>query len=268
MRRFAEMVAAEISTQTELEVQVTTKGMPDGSERYGITIREVGSAIAPTIYVDSVAGLPVEEAAREILKIYDENKVDGNVEMDWYLNFEKVKDQLIVRMMPKTYKADVFRSAKAYGFEDLILVPVVKTDVLGIHGTIRVKAEHIERWGVTKRQVIDTAIRNTKKEDVFIESMASFMASISSFDMELPEGPMIISNQEKCYGASAILGKISELKKKNPEGFFVIPSSIHELLIMPKGMGQDQESLDAMVKEVNQTTVAPEEVLSDHAYAF
>ena len=63
--------------------------------------------------------------------------------------------------------------------------------------------------------------------------------------------------------------ELREFKKKFTEGFFVIPSSIHEVLVMPKGFGgNDLESLTAMVREVNATAVVPEEQLADVAFEF
>ena len=50
--------------------------------------------------------------------------------------------------------------------------------------------------------------------------------------------------------------------------FFILPSSIHELLVVPKQDGMDYSSLEAMVQEVNATQVAPEEKLSDHVYEY
>ena len=50
--------------------------------------------------------------------------------------------------------------------------------------------------------------------------------------------------------------------------FFILPSSIHELLVVPKQDGMELSDLEAMVQEVNATQVAPEEKLSDHVYEY
>ena len=270
MKEYALAIAREINVNTELKAEIYAKEMPDGSKQYGVTIKAEGSHVAPTIYVDSFykREMPVDIAARELLKVYDANKVD-DVNMDWYLDFEKVKEKLFVKMLPATYECDVFRSAKAYGFEDLILVPNVKVEVEGMDGAIRVTKSHMEKWGVTKREVMDAAIRNTKKEEAYIESLAGFMSSITPFEFDIPKGPIIVSNNEKTNGASAIPGLLNGLKKTNKNGFYVIPSSIHELLVIPAegACGHTKESLDHMVREVNMT-LNPTEVLASHAYQF
>ena len=58
------------------------------------------------------------------------------------------------------------------------------------------------------------------------------------------------------------------VREKVGGDFFILPSSIHELLVVPKQDGMELSDLEAMVKEVNATQVAPEEKLSDHVYEY
>ena len=80
---------------------------------------------------------------------------------------------------------------------------------------------------------------------------------------------MIITNKNHIKEASAILDK------KTVNSFFesigvkkivVLPSSIHETIIIPAFDGIDIEQFNAMVCEVNKLEVAPGEQLSDRAY--
>lgn len=48
----------------------------------------------------------------------------------------------------------------------------------------------------------------------------------------------------------------------------MLPSSVHEVLVVPKMDGTTLDAMDKMVREVNATTVAEEEQLADHAYEF
>jgi len=50
--------------------------------------------------------------------------------------------------------------------------------------------------------------------------------------------------------------------------FYLLPSSIHELILVPVGEDRDREHLEEMVKEINQTQVAMEEILSDTVYNY
>ena len=81
----------------------------------------------------------------------------------------------------------------------------------------------------------------------------------------------ILSNEDKLNGAAMLLNDkvmddISE--KLGGQDFYILPSSVHEVLIVPKTEEADLKTLENMVQEVNATQVAPEERLSDHVYAY
>lgn len=275
MRNYAENVAMVIRETTDLEANVATKVLADGSEIYGVAVKEKDANIAPTIYVKEMSehGLTPDEASKEVLKLYEEHKAP-NVDVSWFTDFENVKEKLFVKLMPGTFPAEVSRSAGEYGFDDLIIVPYVDVDLggEGIRGAIKITANHMEKWGVTKRSLMDAAIANTKKQNAVIESLGGFVSQMWDLGCDLPDdlnGPLIVSNKEKVYGASAILGGMKQLKERFAEGFYVIPSSVHEVLVMPKSFPNGgEDALNQMVREVNATGVLPEEVLSNHVYSF
>ena len=75
--------------------------------------------------------------------------------------------------------------------------------------------------------------------------------------------------EAKVNGAAAILNDDvrQEIAEKVGD-FYMLPSSIHETLIIPKDAGMEFKELEQMVQEVNQTQVAPGERLSDHVYEY
>ena len=50
--------------------------------------------------------------------------------------------------------------------------------------------------------------------------------------------------------------------------YFILPSSIHEVLLLRDDGNMDYRALEAMVREINVTQVAPEERLSDQVYHY
>ena len=81
---------------------------------------------------------------------------------------------------------------------------------------------------------------------------------------EAPAKLYVLSNETLQFGAAALFypGVIEKIGKNIPEGFYILPSSIHEVLILPKNQGE-KAMLETMVQEINATQVAPDEVLSD-----
>ena len=83
------------------------------------------------------------------------------------------------------------------------------------------------------------------------------------------ESMFVLSNVKTTYGASAILDK--EVMKKITDIFsevYIIPSSLHELIVLPCAPNMDADMLTSMIQEVNSTSVAAEDLLSDHPYKF
>ena len=80
----------------------------------------------------------------------------------------------------------------------------------------------------------------------------------------------VLSNKLKNYGAACIaypyiLDMLAGVLKEN---FYVLPSSVHEVIIVPESSQIRQSELERMVREINETQVPEEEILSNHAYFY
>ena len=80
----------------------------------------------------------------------------------------------------------------------------------------------------------------------------------------------VLSNQERIYGATCVLypGLLEEFSKELGCSLWILPSSVHEVILIPDQGGEDVEKLKKMVSEINRTQVEEEEVLSDSVYYF
>ena len=82
--------------------------------------------------------------------------------------------------------------------------------------------------------------------------------------------PYILTNPSKHFGAATLLypGVLQQLSDNAQSNLFILPSSIHELLLMRDNGEVNAAELQAMVMEVNQETVDPEDLLSDEVYYY
>lgn len=80
----------------------------------------------------------------------------------------------------------------------------------------------------------------------------------------------VLSNAERLNGAAAILDAktMEDISEKLGGDFVVLPSSIHETIVLPMNEDMDRQALETMVQDVNAGQVAPEERLSDHVYMY
>ena len=144
-------------------------------------------------------------------------------------------------------------------------------------GSIPVTISMMNEWGVSVEQIQADAMVADRKRGATLMDMNEIIKSMifgeepenllnEKMDIEAMENPMFcLTNKAKMNGASLLLQE--DIRKQIGEclgsDYFVIPSSIHEVLILPdNGIFQVPE-LNAMVKEVNETQVEREEQLSD-----
>ena len=83
-------------------------------------------------------------------------------------------------------------------------------------------------------------------------------------------GMYVLTNCRKFFGASEILDKntLHSIADKIGDGFILLPSSVHEVIILPPQNEKEYGKLAEMVQEVNMTQVSVEEQLSDHVYVY
>lgn len=226
----------------------------------GIVIRSAESNIAPTIYINE--DFSVEHNVKSILQAYEES---GRPKFDvgFMREYEKVKEHLALMITSKPQKD--LATEKAPGFEDLYMHAYIIVNLGEVgEGNIKVTNEMLKIWGITSEQLFKDALEvakiNAPSERKSMFETLNGMGVPADTMMDVPFSMDVLSNSYKLYGASAIL------YTKVKEGTYMIPSSIHEVILLD-GFKEDM-MLNQMISEVNATEVAPEEYLSNHAYRF
>ena len=133
---------------------------------------------------------------------------------------------------------------------------------------------------LTKEEALKIAKTNTARSAKF-ESMDTVMKNMmvdDGMDRELAEmmfpkqsTPLsVLSNESGIEGAAVIACPevLKAVQKEIGEDFYILPSSIHEVLVLPKTYTDDVEDLKQMVSSINEAEVAPEDRLSDNVYEF
>ena len=89
-------------------------------------------------------------------------------------------------------------------------------------------------------------------------------------DMQQEVPMYVLSNKSRINGASCILYKdiLKDFAMVVDKDLYVLPSSIHEVILLPSDGTQESEQLKEMVREINQSQVEKEEVLSDSVYYY
>ena len=126
--------------------------------------------------------------------------------------------------------------------------------------TVRITNDLMNHYGISEPQLYETAMENSQRlQKVTCRPMGEVIGDLLGTENEpaFDEGPArlyVLSNESIRFGAAALFypGVIEKIGKSIPEGFYVLPSSIHEVLILPKNQGE-KAMLETMVREINET---------------
>ena len=80
----------------------------------------------------------------------------------------------------------------------------------------------------------------------------------------------VLSNSLGQYGAGTLLNIpfMDSFLNRMEEDFYILPSSVHELILVPVSAAVSEDRLSQMVHEVNEKEVPEEDFLSDSVYRY
>lgn len=250
----------------------------------GLTILLPGEQAAPTIYLEALAeqverGMPLDTAMKQIAQIQLENYSRVPLNISMLENYEAVRPMLAVQMCDPETNQEYLKGKPYTSCGELAAYYRIQVaaDEEGT-ASVAVTESMMQMWGITKEQLHKDAMQAAHaRSPVCLYDMEEIMEesifSVKPENLFNREEPLdigfvpiyILTNQDKLNGASVsaqegVLEKVAELLGTN---YYVLPSSIHELLILPDNGSMQLSELEAMVREVNATQVAPEDRLSD-----
>ena len=265
----------------EVEIEVKEIVKNNNVVLHGVVIKKHEENVAPTIYIENyVKDMShsdlmnnVNSIAKEIVRTYNEQKTPtefGDIG-EFLKDFSNVKPLLRIRLVNKENNSKTFETVPYMPFLDMAIIAVIEWNgnADGI-ATVKVTSSLLELWGYTAlSDILPIAKENTFKAPYKLQNLAEMLG----LPQEMCTGMYmmyVLSNTNNLHGATEICNydAIKEIAEKLNSDLFVIPSSIHEVLLVPKTDDINTQHLTDMVQAVNSTDVSPDEVLSDHVYIF
>lgn len=261
------------------EIKVIRVTKNNDVELTGIAITRQEDSIFPTIYLEGLyeefkEGARLSALVEKIINCHEEQSMALELDMEFFRDFNRVKDRIFYKLVSFEKNKKFLRDAPHLRWNDLAVVfyYAMEKEVME-GGYIAINRQHMLMWKQNAESLYRLAGRNTKRE------MPELLVSMRELVMELTgvwirdedTVPMyVLTNQEKRFGAAAMLysARIGELAGQLESDLLILPSSIHEVLLVPDHCGQDYTFYRQMVDEVNRTHVEPEEVLSYGLYRY
>ena len=201
------------------------------------------------------------------------------------LDFENVKENISLRLMNTENSQEKLQNRPNETIEDMSasLVIVVGETKEGL-ATAPITNEIMAELGTDKETLMEVARSNIAERDYSFKSMRDVLIGTMfpdgvpendpMIDMMLPpeDGPQmyVLSNEHNLHGAAEIMNQkaMDEIADKLGGDFVVLPSSVHEVIVLPYDDSMDSATLDNMIQEINGGVVSPEDKLSDHAFMY
>ena len=272
--------------QYQLEGSVLLKN--NDTKRYAILLKKIEGTVSPTIYLDNFysefehgrATIP-ETASHIYEQMHDfEDKIEAYQEFSAELS--DCSNKITYRLGSKERNKQFLESVPHLPFLNMAVVFYIIHHVSkeGME-SICVTNELAGKWGLSAKSLYIIAEKNTPILlppiiDTMEHTLELLMGEINcaiepAKDSNKPIPMHIMTNKYQINGASVLLyhGLLDGLAEKLGTDLYVIPSSIHELIIMPAEDGSlSLSKLSDMVKEINENHVKEEEILSDCAYYY
>lgn len=259
---------------SELRPEIVTAAK-NGGEKSGISVLvHEGFSM---IYYPAEEDIDQQDIVKKILDQLEAAKEDsslGNIKMPTTLS--EVENILSIGVMNEKYE-EMLKSHHVIlkRVEDLILYPVV---VLDQNMIFKVTENLLNLWNVTVDQVFDAALASKELNNVKLLSFLDCFSSepvdyfVGQLDIPVDITFLVLSSQGNCTTAGSIFSQEiqNKLVSTFPDGFYILPSSIYEVLIVPSRMAgaKDAEEFKSIVMDVNSTQVSSEDYLSDSVYTI
>ena len=258
-----------------------------------------------TYYDQLRHGRPMEEIIWEIFSLFRQAPQLGQINIDQFTDFAAVRDNIAIKLINYEANRDLLAEVPHRRFLDLAEVYyfVIRNDVLG-NATILIRNEHAHLWQTNEAALHRIGRKNTLSlgweirpmnaiiRDYLREELDEYLKDRSGTAGTPPEpdrvqqlaeeilcdiyrtdddGPLyVLSNNQRFFGASCILyaDRLRDFSALKESDIYILPSSIHEVILIPCSISPEYEALCRMVKEINESEVDPCDRLSDRVYRF
>jgi len=279
----AELMEEHYLGEVTAEICSTTKN--NGVRQTGLLLKRRDERIAPNFYLGAqyreweAGRSSPDEIVFGICRVYEEElkknrKLAEAVDFSW----ESAKEKVFVRLVGRQKNETLLEELPHEEFLDMAVVYHYVIELAkNEKGALVITKEHLQLFDITEEELRETALKNTMEQMCpVITGMNEMMQRLANrIGVSVPfmqtEGMMyIMGNKEERYGATSLLFS-KELERFSNEigsGFYILPSSIHEIILVPEDYAESPEAFSDMVHEVNATQLDPTEVLTDSVYYY
>lgn len=246
--------------------------------------------IRPNIYIlpyyqAYLAGTDLDEIVNRIICFAKDDKVNLYNES---LDYNQCKDRIIIKLVNYEKNKKLLMDLPHIKFLDMaIIFHCLANENDKSISTIRIDEKMLSDWGINIQELYIRALNNSQRLlPAKLSQLYDVIRKIFENDLDINDKEFInifcsktnkmyvLTNDKGINGAACLLYKdiLMEFAEKTDSDLYILPSSIHEMIILPVEEGLNtrvnKKMLEELVTTVNNEQVAPEEVLSDNVYYY
>lgn len=291
---FAQEIADKLQKHYEgATVTLREVAKNNGSKLTGVEIREKGESVAPVIYLNEFyesyqqGGENVDSIYDTMRPAYERNRQQPfKCPTEWLLDWEQEHDKIFFMLVNAERNAELLESVPHIKFLDLAYIfKIVVEETENGTAVSTVNDKLAQSWGKDVNEIAYAAEQNQRKllGHVRVDKLSGALAEIAKSAGREEEAELftyaadsiasdilVVTNSSMRYGAYAAFNKslLDTCFLGKETDIAILPSSIHECLLMPIACDEDIELLKGMPQAVNEETLEEWEVLSDNVYIY
>jgi hypothetical protein len=282
---FLTTLKSGLSDRIEGNVTLEIRSFPRNNDTSydGLVILQPDRNVSPTIYLPPyyhryLEGVSLAEIYEDIISTYERHLPTEDFDTSLFTDFAKASPHIVMRLVSRARNASLLKTVPFFRFQDLAVLFYCMVYANGeTQANILIHRDHLSLWDIDADELYRLAVENTARllPPQIIPMSRVLQENASCGGEELTEQglPMfILTNEYRTHGATTLLydGLLSQLAEKFESDLIVLPSSVHETILLPISDPDEADfaHYNRLVQEVNETQLADDEVLSDHAYLF
>src|SRR5574344_1395765 len=290
--KFIKDLKDELSERGIENVNISSQEVQKVNESYdAMTITPEGSNIGVNLnlenfYQSNTDGMEYSDIITEAADVVEKGFGQvPTIDVASLTDYEQMKEKLVMQVVASETNADVLTTAPHVDMEDMAVVYRLILDEGPTsddgRATVLVTDNLLDQFGITAEQRHADAMKNAPElkpaviqgmTEIMVEMMGKEQAMMMGIPEMDPADEMmfVASTPDKIHGAGVIAYQefMDQAAEKLGGDFFILPSSIHEILLVRDDGETNADTLRDMVQEVNETQVSPEEKLTDNVYHY
>ncbi len=268
-----------------LTATLTTVTKTNNTLYHALSFRSDTNNIQPVIYLDgyyeqfSNDKITLEDATSLIISLYKDS-ILPEVNVNFMQDFESIKNKVIPCIFNTASNTSMLQDLVHKDFLDLSICYLVLVDLPDrINGSVKVTNKLLETWDISEDTLDKAAWDNLHASAPYtLERMFDMLTRLTNYSEPIPESDftdnmMILSSKLQNNGAIYMCDTdvLSEIASRISDNLIILPSSRHEVILLPYSMIQTPDNLHTfknIVDSVNNDVLSPEDYLSGSVYIF